>query len=133
MFDVLYDLLKCFHHFASRLYNSTIPYTSCLWNCPLIKFSRLKKSEVTWSRSKHRRKYTKNRKNEEKTQLHRAMMVLDRATMKNYLFEKNLWNFGKKIDHIVPRYEGSSHGNSPGPTTLGGPGSAASRSSPPHH
>jgi hypothetical protein len=49
------------------------------------------------------------------------MMVLDRATMKNYLFEKNLWNFGKKIDHIVPRCEASSHGNSPGPTTLGGP------------
>jgi hypothetical protein len=45
LFDVLFDLLKCFHHFAPRLYDSTIPYTSCLKNCSLIKFNQLKENK----------------------------------------------------------------------------------------
>jgi hypothetical protein len=41
-------------------------------------------------------------KNEEKSQLHRATMVLYRATMIKYLFEENLRYFEKKFDPIVP-------------------------------
>jgi hypothetical protein len=36
-------------------------------------------------------------------------MVLDRATMRNYLFEENLRNFENKSDPIVPRWMTSSH------------------------
>jgi hypothetical protein len=46
MFDVLFDWLKCFNHFASGLYDSTIPYPSFIGNYPLIKFSRFKKKKL---------------------------------------------------------------------------------------
>jgi hypothetical protein len=37
-------LVKVFSSLCLLMYVLTIPYTSCLWNCSLIKFSRFKKN-----------------------------------------------------------------------------------------